>query len=123
MSTENNYKHLEHRPGDIVRQPYIKGIKIRADTLYSDSIEKIDDDGNVTPGRTPEEIAADYGPSLEAVREAIDWCEKHSTWCWPTAPRQPPAGGTGDGPPGVQIQPQQVPQDPYAGRAAADPER
>ena len=77
MSTENHYKHLEHRPGNVARQPFIKGIKIRADTLYSDSIEKIDDDGNVTPGRTPEEIAEDRNLPLEAVREAIDWCEKH----------------------------------------------
>ena len=77
MSTENNYKHLEHRPGRLVRQPYIKGIKIRADTLYSAFVEKIDDDGSVEPGRTPEEIAADYNLPLEAVREAIDWCEKH----------------------------------------------
>ena len=77
MSTENQYKHLEHRPGNIARQPFIKGIKIRADTLYSDSIENIDDDGNVTPGRTPEEIAEDRNLPLEAVREAIDWCEKH----------------------------------------------
>jgi uncharacterized protein (DUF433 family) len=77
MNTEQEYKHLEHRPGNIARQPFIKGIKIRADTLYSDSIEKIDDEGNVTPGRTPEEIAQDRNLPLEAVREAIDWCEKH----------------------------------------------
>jgi hypothetical protein len=77
MSTDNPYKHLEHRPGGIARQPFIKGIKIRADTLYSAFIEKIDDDGNVTLGQTPEEIANDRGLPLEAVLEAIDWCEKH----------------------------------------------
>jgi uncharacterized protein (DUF433 family) len=77
MSTENQYKYLEHRPGNIARQPFIKGIKIRADTLYSAATEKIDDDGSVEPGRTPEQIAEDYNLPLEAVREAIDWCEKH----------------------------------------------
>ena len=77
MNTENHYRHLEHRPGGVARQPYLKGIKIRADTLYSASIEHIDDDGNVTPGQTPEELAEDRGLPLEAVREAIDWCQKH----------------------------------------------
>ena len=77
MDTEKQYKHLEFRPGGVARQPFLKGVKIRADTLYSDSIENIDDDGNVTPGRTPEEIAEDRNLSVEAVREAIEWCEKH----------------------------------------------
>jgi uncharacterized protein (DUF433 family) len=77
MNADNQYKHLEYHPGRLVRQPYIKGIKIRADTIYSDSIEKIDDDGNATPGRTAEEIAEDRNLPLEAVGEAIDWCEKH----------------------------------------------
>ena len=31
----------------------------------------------MTPGRTPEEIAEDRNLSVEAVREAIEWCEKH----------------------------------------------
>jgi hypothetical protein len=77
MNTENHYKHLEYRPGNIARQPFVKGIKIRADTLYSASLEHIDDDGTVTPGMTPEEIAADRNLPLEVVLEAIDWCKNH----------------------------------------------
>ena len=77
MNTENEYKHLEYRPGGIARQPYIKGIKIRADTIYSAFVEKIDDDGSVEPGQSPEEIAEGRNLPLEVVREAIDWCEKH----------------------------------------------
>lgn len=77
MNTDNSYKHLEHRPGNSARQPFVKGVKIRADTLYSASIEHVDDDGGVTPGMTPQEIAEDRNLPLEVVLEAIDWCQKH----------------------------------------------
>jgi hypothetical protein len=77
MNLEGYYKYLELRPGDIARQPFLKGIKIRADTLFSDSIEHIEDDGSVTPGQTPEEIAENRNLPLEVVREALDWCQKN----------------------------------------------
>jgi hypothetical protein len=50
---------------------------MRAEIPYSATIEKIQDDGSVEPGMTPEEVAADYNIPLEAVLEAIDWCRNH----------------------------------------------
>ncbi len=77
MDTEKQYNHLEFRPGNIARQPFLKCRKVRADTIYSDSIDRIDDDGSVIPRQTPVEIAANRWLPVEAVREAIEWCEKH----------------------------------------------
>ncbi len=77
MSNGTTYHYLETRPGQLYRQPYVKGLRMRAEIPYSATIEKIQDDGSVEPGRTPEEVAADYDIPLEAVLEAIDWCQKH----------------------------------------------
>ena len=77
MSIEKTYPHLEPRPCSAYRQPYVKGTRIRVEIPYSDTIDKVEDDGEVWPGRTPEEIAADYCIPVAAVLEAIDWCGKH----------------------------------------------
>ena len=77
MSTEKTYQYLEHRPGSLYRQPYVKGIKIRAEIPYSATVEKIQDDGGVEPGMAPEEVAANYNIPLGAVLEAIEWCREH----------------------------------------------
>jgi uncharacterized protein (DUF433 family) len=77
MSAEKTYQYLETLPGKLYRQPYIKGLRMRVEIPYSATIEKIQDDATVEPGMTPEEVAADYGIPLEAVLEAIDWCQKH----------------------------------------------
>ncbi len=77
MSTEKTYHYLEARPGSLYRQLYIKGIKMRAEIPYSATIEKIEDDGGVEPGRTPQEVADDFNIPLEAVLEAVEWCETH----------------------------------------------
>ena len=76
MSDKKTYHHLETRPGSLYRQPYIKGIKMRAEIPYSATVEIIQD-GSVEPGRTPEEVAADYNIPLEAVLEAADWRQTH----------------------------------------------
>jgi hypothetical protein len=77
MNAESIYHHLENRPCSAYRQPYIKGTRVRAEIPYAETIEKIDDDGSVTPGRTPEQVAADYRLPLEGVLDAIEWCKKH----------------------------------------------
>jgi uncharacterized protein (DUF433 family) len=70
MSTPSptNWKYLEPRQKSFYRQLFIKGTRIRARILYGMYMR----DANP---RTPEEIAADYGLPLEAVREAITYCQ------------------------------------------------
>jgi uncharacterized protein (DUF433 family) len=77
MKTEKTLQHLETRKGSLYRQPFIKGSRIRVEIPYGDTIDKIEDDGSIEPGATPEDVAADYGLSVDAVLEAIDWCKNH----------------------------------------------
>jgi uncharacterized protein (DUF433 family) len=69
MAEPNNYKHLEARPRSNYRQLFVKGLNLRAEVLYRETI-------GVEP-RTPEEVARDYRVPLEAVQEAIDYSLKH----------------------------------------------
>jgi uncharacterized protein (DUF433 family) len=66
MNENNGYQHLERRPGSNYKQLFVKGRKIRALILYSQTIGE--------DARTPEEVAEDYDLPLEVVREAIDYC-------------------------------------------------
>lgn len=62
-STPREWVHLAPNPKSAYKQLFIKGTRIRAEVVYRLSI-----------GREPmtaEEIAADYGLPLEAVKEAI----------------------------------------------------
>ncbi len=72
MKNEKEYKFLEPRPGSLYRQLWLKGKRIRAEILYYAYVHA--EEGEP---RTPEEIAADYGLSVEEVREAIDYCQTH----------------------------------------------
>jgi uncharacterized protein (DUF433 family) len=65
--TITTYKHLTRKPGSVLRQLFIRDRWIAARTLYGQSVG---DDA-----RTPEELANDYELPLEAVREAIAYCE------------------------------------------------
>jgi uncharacterized protein (DUF433 family) len=67
MSTTITYQYLERRPKSSYRQLYVKGTRIRAEILYGAHI-------NAEEPMTPEEIAADFGLPLEAVKEAIAYC-------------------------------------------------
>ena len=69
MNTPNGkgWKWLYHYPKSNYKQLSIKGTRIHARTIYGQSIGE--------DARTPEELAADYGVPLEAVREAIEYCE------------------------------------------------
>jgi uncharacterized protein (DUF433 family) len=66
MATVLTYRFLEARPKSAYRQLFIKGTRIRAEIIYRAHV-------NLEEPRTPEQLAADYGLPLEAVREAIDY--------------------------------------------------
>ena len=68
MSTAlTKYAHLAPNPKSAYKQLFIKGTRIRARTLYGwYACEE---------PMTPDEIAADYNLPLEAVKEAIAYCE------------------------------------------------
>jgi uncharacterized protein (DUF433 family) len=67
MSPTASYLHLEPRPCSNYRQLFIKGRRIRVEVLYRETV-------GLEP-RTPEEVARDFDVPLEAVLEAIHYCE------------------------------------------------
>jgi uncharacterized protein (DUF433 family) len=67
MPLQTKYKLLETRPGSNYRQLFVKGRKIRAEILYRATV-------NAEP-RTPEEVACDYDVTIEAIHEAIHYCQ------------------------------------------------
>jgi hypothetical protein len=62
------WKYLERRPGSSYQQLSIKGKRIWAWTLYCEHV-------NPNEPRTAEEHAAGWGIRLEAVQEAIAYCQ------------------------------------------------
>jgi uncharacterized protein (DUF433 family) len=62
------WQHLERNPRSAYKQLFIKGTRIRAEVIYGMTV-----DGSET--RTPEGVAQDMNLPLEAVREAIAYCE------------------------------------------------
>lgn len=62
-STPREWVYLAPNPKSAYKQLFIKGTRNRAEVVYRLSIGR--------EPMTPEEIAADYGLSLEAVKEAI----------------------------------------------------
>jgi len=62
------YRHLAQKPGSSYQQLFVKGRRISARALYGDYMRTEDP-------VTVEQIAADYQLPVEAVREAIDWCQ------------------------------------------------
>lgn len=68
-TTSTEYRHLAPNPNSSYRQLFVKGTRIPARALFG-----------LYAGEdrfTPEEIAADYGLPVEAVREAISYCESN----------------------------------------------
>jgi uncharacterized protein (DUF433 family) len=63
-----NYLFLEPRPESAYRQLFVKGTRIPARTLYGHFCSTEDP-------WTPETIAREYTLPLEAVREAISYCQ------------------------------------------------
>ena len=68
--TSREWKHLERRPGSSYHQLCIKGKRIWAWTLYCELV-------NQKEPRTPQELAEDWRIPLEAVQEAIAYCESN----------------------------------------------
>ena len=67
-STATTWKYLERDSKSSYKQLSIKGRRIRARTLYGMYM-------SAEEPRTPEEIAADFNLPLEAVKEAIAYCQ------------------------------------------------
>ncbi len=67
-STTIAWQHLARDPLSSYKQLSIKGRRIKARTLYGRFM-------SAEAPMTPEEIAADYNLPLEAVREAIAYCQ------------------------------------------------
>ena len=66
--TPREWKYLERRPGSSYKQLAIKGKRIFAWTLYCEFMSEKE-------SRTPEQLAKDWGVPLEAVQEAIQYCQ------------------------------------------------
>lgn len=72
-STRKSWRHLERRTGSAYQQLFIKGTRLKARDLYGMYMSEEDP-------QTPEEIAKAfkaYHVSVEAVREAIAYCESN----------------------------------------------
>jgi hypothetical protein len=71
MSTNTTtYQYLEPQPGSGYRQLFVKGTKFLASDVYSAAYQRGDEED-----RTPEQVAEDLGIPVEAVYEAIRYCE------------------------------------------------
>jgi uncharacterized protein (DUF433 family) len=69
MATSTQYAYLAENPKSQYRQLFVKGTRIRARVLYGwYACEE---------PLAPEEIAAEYDLPVEAVREAIAYCESN----------------------------------------------
>lgn len=67
-SVSAQYKFLERNPKSNYKQLFVKGTRIRARILYGQYMSEEEP-------RTVEQIAADYNLPVEAVREAIAYCD------------------------------------------------
>lgn len=66
-TTKTHYQYLAPNPRSAYKQLFIKGTRIRARVLYGwYACEE---------PMTPEEIAGEFNVPIEAVREAIAYCE------------------------------------------------
>jgi hypothetical protein len=64
------WKYLERRPGSSYQQLSVKGKRIWAWTLYCEYVCE-------TEPRAEEDLAADWGIPVEAVQEAIAYCQSN----------------------------------------------
>ena len=69
MRARTNYVWLAPNPKSSYRQLFVKGTRIPARVLFGWYA--------CDEPRTPEEIAGDYGLPVEAVNEAIAYCESN----------------------------------------------
>jgi uncharacterized protein (DUF433 family) len=64
------WTYLEPRPKSAYRQMFVKGTRIRARVIYG--LYRSEEEP-----LTPDEIAAGYNLPVEAIREAIAYCESN----------------------------------------------
>lgn len=69
MRTVTEYKYLAPNPKSAYKQLFVKGTRIRARVLYGWYA--------CDEPQPPDEIAKDYGLPVEAVNEAIAYCESN----------------------------------------------
>jgi uncharacterized protein (DUF433 family) len=67
-STQTKWQYLERDPKSSYHQLSIKGRRVKARTLYGQYV-------NAEEPRTIEDLAESYGIPIEAVKEAIAYCE------------------------------------------------
>ncbi len=67
-SVSTQYNFLERNPKSNYKQLFVKGTRIRARILYGQYMSDEEP-------RTAEQIAGDYSLPVEAVREAIAYCD------------------------------------------------
>lgn len=70
MSTTTAYQFLAPNPKSSYKQLFVKGTRIRARILYGCFMSEEEP-------RTPQQIAKDYDVPVEAVKEAIAYCESN----------------------------------------------
>ncbi|MBW3539275.1 MAG: hypothetical protein KY476_03320 [Planctomycetes bacterium] len=68
MAEASPWRFLDRKPGSVYKQLFVKGRNVAARTLYGRYLSEEEP-------RTAEQIAADYDLPLEAVLEAIAYCE------------------------------------------------
>ena len=69
---QTQWKYLEAHPGSSYKQLFIKGTRLRAEIIYGEM-----DWGEPGDPVTPEKIAAYRNLPVEAIREAIAYCESN----------------------------------------------
>ena len=69
-TTSTNYVHLAPNPRSAYKQLFVKGTRIRAEVVYGMTV-----DGSEP--MTPEQVAVEFNLPMEAVREAIAYCESN----------------------------------------------
>jgi hypothetical protein len=68
MSASGEYRYLKPKRGSRYRQLFVNG-RIMAEILYRQTVGR--------EPLTPEEVANEYGVPVDAVLEAIHYCERH----------------------------------------------
>ena len=69
-STSITWQHLAPNPKSCYKQLFVKGTRIRARILYGMFM-------SAEEPMTPEEIVAEFSLPLEAVKEAITYCQSN----------------------------------------------
>lgn len=68
--TKTTYQFLAPNPKSAYKQLFIKGTRIRAEVIYGMTV-----DGSEP--MTPEDVAVEFGLPMEAVQEAIAYCQSN----------------------------------------------